>query len=114
LRYREKSSFTLARATRRGWGSLSCEPGCRFCFWDDGEDLDCRFGDVTGQPDLTNSEAILGPIEAAQALDATPAHPLRLVSQVQRDRVFEELMEGGREDTPRPHDAPERAHPWYA
>ena len=77
----------MARATRRGWGSLFCEPGCRFDFRDDGEDFDGLFGDVIEHPDLINPEAILRPIKPAESLDATLAQPPRLVPQVQLDGV---------------------------
>jgi hypothetical protein len=54
---------------------------------DDGKDLDGRFGDVIVHPHLINPEAILGPIQPAEPLDAILAQPSRLVPQVPLDSV---------------------------
>src|SRR3989304_5901888 len=82
FRYLDRSSFTLASATRRGWDSLLCKPRCRLILRDDSEDFDCLFRDVIEHPDLINPEAILRPIQAVEPLDATLADPFRLVPPV--------------------------------
>jgi hypothetical protein len=57
-RYRDKSSFTFARATRRGCDTLLVEPRLARGLRDDGEDLDFLFGDVIENPDLPYPQQI--------------------------------------------------------
>ena len=54
-KYLEKSSFTFARATRRGWDTLRVEPRLGTGLRDDREDVDFSFGDVIEDPYLTHS-----------------------------------------------------------
>jgi len=53
-RYRDKSSFTSARATARVRLPAGLEPLVRFGLRDDGEDFDGRFPDVIKHPDFPN------------------------------------------------------------
>jgi hypothetical protein len=87
LRYRERSSLTLARATRRGWGSLFREPGFGLFLRDDGKDFDRRFRDVIENPHILDPEPILRPIKSSQVFDPAPAQLGRLMAQVQLDGV---------------------------
>src|SRR5262245_1248767 len=59
---RQSSPFPFPRGTRRGWRTLSREPGFRLFLRDDGEDFDRILRDVIEHPDLTYPEAVLGPI----------------------------------------------------
>jgi hypothetical protein len=80
LRYREKSSFTFAKATRRVWGSLLVEPLVGRRFRDDREDLDRRFGDVIKDPNLVHPQAVLRVLQAAKAFDPASADLRRRVT----------------------------------
>src|SRR5262245_14585997 len=78
LRYFDRSSLTFARATALGGRAFPLEPGLRFGFGDDCEDLDRGFRNVIKHPDVANSKAILWPTQPAEPFDATLADRCRL------------------------------------
>jgi hypothetical protein len=82
LRYFDRSSLTLARATALGGRALPLEPGLRFGFGDDDEDLDRCFRNVIKHPDVANPKAILWPAQPAEPFHATLADFCRLVPEV--------------------------------
>src|SRR5262245_25142849 len=82
LRYFDRSSLTFARATALGGRAFPLEPGLRFGFGDDGEDVDCCFRNVIKHPDVANSKAKLWPAQTAEPFDATLADLCRLESEV--------------------------------
>src|SRR6266536_4537961 len=71
-RYRERSSFTLASATRFAWGPRSLEPLLGLRLEDDDKDFDDPFRDVIEHPYLVNTQAVLRSVQPAQPLDAAP------------------------------------------
>ncbi len=86
-RYRERSSFTLARATRRGRDTLLVKPRLGLGLRDDCEDFDFLVGDVIEHPDLPHSQAVLWLLEAAKPLNAALAQLRWFVPKVQLDAV---------------------------
>jgi hypothetical protein len=87
FRYREKSSFTLARATRFGWGALVVEPRLRLGFGDDGKDLDRTRFNVIEHPRLFNPQPVVRPLQATQPLDTALAQLGRLMPQMTLDGI---------------------------
>ena len=86
FKYRERSSFTSASATRRGGDTLLVEPRLRVGFRDDRKDFDCCFCDVIEHPDLAHPQTILRALQSSEALDPATADLRRLVAEVQLDR----------------------------
>jgi hypothetical protein len=86
-RYFDKSSFTLASATSRFSDSLFGEPGFRFGFRDDGEDLDRLACDVIEHPDVIHSEPVLRAAQPPEALNATLTDFGRFVTKMGFQRV---------------------------
>ena len=82
LRYFDRSSLTFARATALVGRAFPLEPGLRFGFGDDGEDVDRCFRNVIEHPDVANPKAILWPAQTAEPFDATLAHFCRLEPEV--------------------------------
>src|SRR5262249_19666178 len=87
LRYFDRSSLTLARATALGGRAFPLEPGLRFGFGDDCEDVDRRFRNVIKHLDVANSKAILWPTQTAEPLNAALADR----SRREPEMVFESI-----------------------
>jgi hypothetical protein len=85
LRYREKSSFTFARAIRRGRSTLLREPTLGLALRDDREDFDVCLCNVIEHPDLVCPEPVLRPPQATQPLDAATTELGGLMAQVLLD-----------------------------
>src|SRR5438093_13037775 len=81
-KYFERSSFTFARATSRLRNPFLGEPGFRFRFGHDGEDLDRLVSDVIEHPDVIHSEPKLRVAQPPEPLDAALTHLGRFLAQM--------------------------------
>jgi hypothetical protein len=79
--------LTFARATSRFRNAFLVEPGFRFRFGDDGEDLDRLVRDVIEHPDVIHSEPKLRAAQPPEPPDATLTHLGRLATQMRFECV---------------------------